>query len=136
MKHKSLIPVLAGAALFVLGFFLLRQDLALPLPYVCIGVGCGLFGHGMGEILSRKAIEKYPEIQKQIEIEQKDERTVAIANMAKAKAFDAMLFLFGALMLSYGLMQADLAVILLLVAAYLFIVGYYVYFQCKFTKEF
>ena len=90
----------------------------------------------MGEILSRKATEKYPEIQKQIEIEQKDERTVAIANMAKAKAFDAMLFLFGALMLSYGLMQADLAVILLLVAAYLFIVGYYVYFQCKFTKEF
>lgn len=136
MKHKSLIPVLAGAALFVLGFFLLRQDLAFPLPYVCIGVGCGLFGHGMGEILSRKATEKYPEIQKRIEIEQKDERTVAIANMAKAKAFDAMLFLFGALMLSYGLMQADLAVILLLVAAYLFIVGYYVYFQCKFTKEF
>ena len=136
MKRKSLIPVLAGAALFVLGFFLLRQDLALPLPYVCIGVGCGLFGYGMGEILSRKATEKYPEIQKQIEIEQKDERTVAITNMAKAKAFDAMLFLLGALMLSYALMQADLAVILLLVAAYLFIVGYYVYFQCKFTKEF
>lgn len=136
MKHKSPFLVAVGVLLFVLGFFLLRQDLALPLPYVCIGVGCGLFGHGMGDILSRKATEKYPEIQKQIEIEQKDERTVAIANMAKAKAFDAMLFLFGALMLSYALMRADLAVILLLVAAYLFIVGYYVYFQCKFTKEF
>lgn len=135
MKHKSLIPILAGAALFVLGFVLLRQNIGLPIPYVCIGVGCGLFGHGMGDTLSRKATEKYPEIQKQIEIEQKDERTVTIANMAKAKAFDAMLFLFGALMLSYALMQADLAVILLLVAAYLFVVGYYVYFQCKFNSE-
>ncbi|MEA4889917.1 MAG: hypothetical protein VB070_10685 [Clostridiaceae bacterium] len=41
-----------------------------------------------------------PEIQKQIEIEKNDERNVAMMNRAKAKAYDIMTFVFGALMLS------------------------------------
>ena len=50
-------------------------------------------------------LESAPEIQKQLEIEQNDERNVTLANLAKGKAFDIMLYLNGALMVSFVLMQ-------------------------------
>lgn len=137
MKHKSLFLAIIGAGLFAAGALLLWQDISLPvLPYLCIGVGCGLFGHGAGDMISRKAAEKHPELQKEIEIQQTDERSVAIANMAKAKAYDMMLLLFGCLMVAFALMDTPLPVILLLAAGYLFTVGYYIYFQIKFNKAF
>lgn len=134
------VVMLAGLLLLAGGLVLIKlsddpQGVLLVLPYVCIGVGCGAFGHGMGEILSRAATKKHPEIQKQIEIEQTDERNVAISNRAKAKAYDVMLFVFAALMLAFALMQVALAATLLLVFAYLLVVGLGVYYRCKFEKE-
>lgn len=105
------------------------------LPYVCIGVGCGLFGQGMGGILSQKAIQNHPEIQKQMDIEKNDERNIAIANRAKGKAFDIMTFVFGALMLAFALMGVDMVATLLLVFAYLFVHGYAIYYRCKYNEE-
>lgn len=107
----------------------------LTLPYVCIGIGSGLFGHGMGSILSRRAMQNNPQMRKQMEIEQNDERNIAIANRAKGKAFDMMTFVFGALMISFALMGADLAAVLLLVSAYLFVHGYALYCRCRYEKE-
>lgn len=107
----------------------------LALPYVCIGVGCGVFGHGMGNIISRRALKKSPEIQKQMEIEKRDERNVAIANRAKAKTYDGMVFIFGALMVSFALMGVDMIAVLLLVFAYLLVIGSGVYYRCKYDKE-
>ncbi len=46
-----------------------------------------------------------------------------------------MIFVFGALMLSYVLMGTDMIVILLLVFAYLFVVAYGLYFRFKYDKE-
>jgi hypothetical protein len=105
------------------------------LPYVCIGLGCGIFGHGMGEIISRRAVKNHPDIKKQIQIDKQDERNVTIGNRAKAKAYDMMIFIFGALMLAFALMGIDTAAVLLLVIAYLFVVGYGIYYRCKFDKE-
>ena len=76
-----------------------------------------------------------PEIQKQIEIDQRDERNVQIANRAKGKAYDAMIFIFGALLVSFALMNTDLFVILSLVAVYLCVVGISIYYRVKFDKE-
>ena len=45
------------------------------------------------------------------------------------------LYIFGALMLAFVLMQIELAAILLLVAAYLFIVGCSIYYRSKYEKE-
>ena len=141
-KHAGWDYIVGSAGLVVLaaGWILLKRFGGDPgflgtLPYLCIGVGCGAFGHGMGGILSRAAVRKHPELQREIEIEQTDERNVAIANQAKAKAFDAMLFIFGALMLSFALMQVELAAILLLVFAYLLVAGLGVYYRCKLEKE-
>ena len=98
-------------------------------------VGCGAFGHGMGGMLSRKALKGSPDLQKQLEIEQKDERNIAISNSAKGKAFDIMLFVYGALMLSFALMQVDLAAILLFVFCYLLVLGCSIYYRVKYEKE-
>lgn len=105
------------------------------IPYVCIGIGCGLFGHGMGNVISERAINSYPELKRQLDIEKNDERNVAIANRAKGKAFDMMTFVFGALMLSFALMGIDMVAVLLLVFAYLLVHGFALYYRFKFDKE-
>lgn len=105
------------------------------LSAVLIGLGCGAFGHGLGDLLSQRALKDAPELARRLEIEATDERNVALANAAKAKAFDQMLYIFGALMLAFVLMQIELAAILLLVAAYLFIVGRSIYYRSKYEKE-
>jgi len=42
---------------------------------------------------------------------------------------------FGALFFAFGLMDAEICVVLLLLAAYLFICGCSVYYRCKYEKE-
>ena len=46
-----------------------------------------------------------------------------------------MVYVFGALMVSLGLMSVDVKVILLLVFAYLFVVGSSIYYLEKYSKE-
>lgn len=127
--------VLAAAGLFWVKSLVNPQGFLLALPYVCIGIGCGVFGHGMGNIISHKAIKTNPDLQKQIEIDKNDERNVAISNRAKAKAYDLMTFVFGALMMIFALMGVDVIAVLLLVFAYLFVQGYGIYYRCKYDKE-
>ena len=139
-RNYDVVKTVVGILLAAIGFVLLRryadsQGVMAVLPFVCIGVGCGAFGHGMGGMLSRKALKGSPDLQKQLEIEQKDERNIAISNSAKGKAFDIMLFVYGALMLSFALMQVDLAAILLFVFCYLLVLGCSIYYRVKYEKE-
>lgn len=142
MKKKGMdyIITILGILLLGIGLFLIKantdpQGIMKALPYLCVGLGCGTFGHGMGNIISRNSLRNSPTIQKQLEIDRKDERNIAITNSAKAKAYDMMIFIFGALMLSYALMNIDLVVILLLVFAYLFVIIYGIYYRVKYDKE-
>lgn len=111
------------------------QGIMRVLPYYCIGIGCGMFGHGAGEIISRRTTKKAQDVQKQIEIEKNDERNIAISSRAKGKAFDAMIYIFGALIVSFGLMELELYVILSLVFAYFLVIGISIYYRCKYDKE-
>lgn len=134
------IAVVFGFLLLGIGLYLIKtiiepQGIMRALPYVCIGLGCGIWGHGMGEIISQRAVKNHPGVEKQIKIDKLDERNVAIGNRAKAKAYDMMIFIFGALMLTFALMGIDMIAILLLVFAYLFVIGYGIYYRCKFDKE-
>jgi len=131
---------IAGGLLLGVGLYLAKtiiepQGIMRALPYVFIGVGCGIFGQGLGEIIGSRAIKNNPDIQKHMEIEKNDERNITIANRAKAKAYDMMIFVFGALMLAYALMGIDMVEVLLLVFAYLFVIGYGIYYRIKFDKE-
>ena len=127
--------LLLGAGLFLLKLLDDPQGIWRTLPYVCIGLGCGTFGHGVGSCVSRKAEASDPALQKQKAIEQNDERNVSVANHAKAKAYDWMIFIFGALMLAFALMGVDTAAILLLVFAYLVVVSLFLYYHGKYNRE-
>ena len=141
--NKKLIDyfiVIIGIILLIGGLVLIKlidtsQGIFIALPYISIGVGCGIFGHGMGNLINSRIMSNRPDIKKQMEIEQKDERNIAIQTSAKAKAYDMMVFVFGAVMVSLALMNVDVTVILILVTAYLFVVGYGVYCRIKYNKE-
>lgn len=139
-KASSRVVTAVGIIILAAGLYMLKaisspQGILRPLPYICVGLGCGLFGQGMGSVVSKMALKNRPDIQKQVEIDTNDERNIAIMNRAKAKAYDIMTFVLGALMLSFALMGVDLIVVLLLVFAYLFVHGYAIYYRFKYDKE-
>ena len=133
MKKADWVITLIGVIMLGIGLFMTKtienvQGILLTLPYVLMGIGCGILGYGMSNIVSPKAISKDLDLQRQLEIEKNDERNIEIATKSKAKAYDLMTFLFGVLMLSFALMNIDMAVILLLVAAYLSVHIYGIYY--------
>ena len=139
-KNFNYLVTVIGLLLLATGLILLKaianpQGILLVVPYVCIGLGCGAFGHGVGDIVNNRVAKNNPQLQKQMEIDKNDERNIAIANQAKAKAYDIMLYVFGALMVAFALMSVDMVVVLLLVVAYLVVVGFFVYFLNKYHKE-
>ena len=142
MKRKVLESLLAagGVLLMAAGLLLLRafpeaEGAARVAPYLMVGLGSGMFGHGMGGIISRRALKGAPDVQKALEIERTDERNVMIGKAAKGKAFDLMTYLYGALTFSFAIMDIGIAPVLLLVAAYLFVHGYAVYWRIRLEKE-
>ena len=100
-----------------------------------IGIGCGVFGHNLGNIFSIRTTRRYPDIAKNIEIVQKDERNIIITYKSKSKAYDMMVFVYGVILLAFGLMQVDMRVIIILAVSYLFIVFYGVFYRIKLDKE-
>lgn len=131
---------LAGLALFAVGLILIKttadsQRLLHVFPYICVGFGCGIMGHGLGEVTIQIAKKRNPAAAKQLEIEKKDERNQAIVNRAKAKAYDLMVFVYGAIFIALALMNIDLTVLVLLVFAYMLVIGYGTYYRYKYYKE-
>ena len=139
-ETRHYILALAGILCFITGLVLLKvitepQGVLQVLPYLSIGVGCGALGHGVGEIATDRTVKKDPQLRKRMEIEKNDERNIAIAHQAKAKAYDIMIYVFGALMIVFSLMNKTLTATLLLVGAYLLVVGVYIFYLNKYQKE-
>ena len=85
--NKNMKPVLftvLGVLLCAAGILTVKRfDLGgQAAPYVCIGIGCGVFGQGLGEILSRRNEKNNPEAARQREVEENDERNIAIRDRA------------------------------------------------------
>ena len=138
--RKEIVWIVVGVVLWGIAVLLLRQNPGnsgfwRALPYVCLGVGAGLLGQGIGRMVQRKALQSDPELARQQEIEAGDERNIQLAQRAKAKAFDLMVFVFSALLLVFALMGVEMTALLLLVAAYLLVQGYAVYCRVKLEKE-
>ena len=60
-SRKNYFITFCGIAFVIGGICLISSfktpnEWTLVLPYICIGVGCGVFGHGMGNLL-RKRLE-------------------------------------------------------------------------------
>ena len=139
-RAKNVWLSVLGFALIAAGIYLIRtvpdpQGILRALPFLLVGFGCGIFGHGLGELLAKKAAESDPETARRMEIDQTDERNVMIGSLAKAKGYDMMTYVFGALMVAFALMGAEWTVIIAMVVAYLFVHGYAIYFRVKLEKE-
>lgn len=135
--RRNWIMAAGGLTMLVTGVILAKLELPRNmeiLGYVLLGLGCGIFGGGTGGVLSDWAVKKDPEAARLVQIAEKDERNVLLADQAKARAFDGMLSIFGALMLVFVLMQVELRGILLLVAAYLTTVGIFVVQRVRLEK--
>lgn len=129
-----------GFIIFVVGLVLIKlvQDadgILKTLPYLCVGLGSGIFGGNMGTALKNKAIFNNPQAARQMEIEEKDERNRAISNKSKARVYDLMIFVYAAILLAFALMQVDIRVTLTLVVIYLFFIFANVYYLNKYNKE-
>ena len=139
MKKGKIFYALAGLGLALLAgglwFVKAYQANSSVAAYLCIGFGCGIFGHSVGELATRYTRRRAPEAARQLEIEENDERNVALRNRAQAKAYNIMVPVFGALFVSFGLMGVEIRVILLLMAAYLFICGCSIFYRIKYEKE-
>ena len=80
-----------GILLAAAGLMLLRAGTPswmAALPYVAIGIGCGLFGCGVSSWINARVLQSRPDLKKQLEIEQNDERNTAIQNKARAISGD------------------------------------------------
>lgn len=145
MRRKAFtaIGLILGVLLIAAGLIMFRlyraadsgQVVMLAVPGVCLGIGSGLFGRSLSELISCHEMKKDPELRKRVEIEENDERNIAVTRRAKARAYDLMLGVFGALMLCFALMGVPVAAVLLLVGAYLLVTGMCVYWQIKYNEE-
>ena len=111
------------------------EGIMAVLPFIMIGIGAGVFGQNIGTVFTNLSYRKNPEAAKQIRIDTNDERNISIRNQAKGKAYDLMIYVFGALMLVYALMQVELWVTLTLVGAFLIVIFANVFYISRYNKN-
>ena len=73
-------------------------------------------------------------MEKQKQIEEQDERNVMLSITASAKAYRMATYVFNILLLSYALMNVELLPILMLIAGYLLVTGYAIWYRMKLEK--
>ena len=128
--------VLLGIGLTIAGILMDKNSgtsnqVLATIPYLLIGLGCGIFGHFMGNIMKYFSTRNNEELERQIEIEKKDERNILIAEKSKAKAYDLMVYLFAGMLIMFSLMRVDKLQILIIVVIYLFLQVYALYWKYK-----
>ena len=141
MKRKgSILLSLLGAAVVVLGF-LLMEPLGGPLPGVLIGLGAGALGAGLSGVFSARIAKRHPEgtrqkadMARKKAVERQDERNIAVNNQAKARVYDMLIYVFSAAIMGCALMQAGLAVVLVLVGVYGLMIACYIGFFAHYNK--
>lgn len=138
-KGKDFILTIIGAILFLGGMALIKfgdvGGLVRIMVCIVMGIGCMLFGHSLGGILSRKALESSPELAENWAIEQGDERNRELEFRSKAKSFDLMIYVFSSLFFCLILLDVELVVFVLVTVAYLFVTLSQVYFRSRLEKK-
>lgn len=73
-----------GLVLLIAGLLIIRLcDIGnQSAPYLCVGLGCGIFGQGLGELITRRTEKGQPELAHRREIEENDERNLALRDRA------------------------------------------------------
>lgn len=128
MKSKSIAKnwifiTLSVMLFFVSGYLLIKypdaKGILQTLPFILIGIGSGILGANVGILIQHHIFKKNPNAYQQAKIEENDERNVHLNQCSKAKAYDASIYLYSALMLYFALFGAELIFLLPLVGCYL-----------------
>lgn len=121
MKKKSsnIILLIAGAILIASSFVFLKSGAFKMLNGACFGIGAGIMGLSISNLLMSHWYKKYPKELKQAEIDSKDERSETIRNKAKAQCSDIIQWIIMAV--AWVTIFADFAlwITLLLVGVFL-----------------
>lgn len=143
-KNKNVVKdcflTFLGIGLVLVGFLFHNKSVSTDkmiatIPYIFITVGCGIFGHFMDNLIKYFSTKNHEELERQIQIEKNDERNILIAEKSKAKAYDLMIYLFASLLIIFSLMGVDKLVIIMIVAIYLSIQIYALYWRSKFESK-
>ena len=143
-KNKNVVKdcflTFLGIGLVLVGFLFHNKivstdKMIATIPYIFIGVGCGIFGHFMDNLIKYFSTKNNEELEKQIQIDKNDERNIIIAEKSKAKAYDLMIYLFASLLIIFSLMGVDKLVIIMIVAIYISIKIYALYWRTKFERK-
>ncbi|HOO76033.1 MAG TPA: hypothetical protein PLS66_12125 [Tepiditoga sp.] len=136
-KKGYLLSVLGIALIFTALYFFINfrstENSLFNLTYILLGIGSGIFGHGLGELII--VYSKNQNLKKSINIQKNDERTIAINNLSKAKAYDVMIYIFSALIMIMAFMNINPVAVIISVSAYLFIIFTNVFYKIKYNKE-
>lgn len=137
---KNILLSFLGVVLVALGLYIYQKTLGMDktvvvIPYIFIAIGCGILGHFTGNLIQHYSTKGNEELKRQIEIEKNDERNVLIAEKSKAKAYDLMIYLFAAMLIIFSLMGADKLQLVVLVAIYLSLQIYALYWKSKFESR-
>ena len=141
-KNKSVfiegLLALLGAGLVIIGFLIFKNINTNNIgifPCIMIALGCGIFGHYTEKMIKYFSLKNREDLRRQIKIDENDERNILIAEKSKAKAYDLMIYLFAAVLLIFSLMRVDKLQIIIIVALYLSIQLYGVYWRNKLERE-
>jgi len=144
MKNKSigkyLVYSLIGAIILASGAVLGKstrnaEGIMQTLPYILIAIGAGIFGNNLSTAFNIHAIKKDPQLGKQNDITENDERNIVIRNKAKSKSYDFMVMAFGVLIIGFALMQIDMKIILAIIIVYILVILSNFCFTIKYHKE-
>lgn len=102
---------------------------------ILLGVGAGLTGMSIANLITTHKLEKDPVLRRKNDIEYNDERNIIIRNRAKAKSADMIQwFIMGIAYLSI-FMDAPLWVTLIIVGVFVLYYLFYAYFLVKYQNE-
>ncbi len=102
---------------------------------ILLGVGAGLTGMSISNLIMNRMLEKDPQLKRKNEIEYKDERNSSIRNHAKAKSADIIQwFIMGIAYLTI-LIGTPLWVTLIVVVVFTLYHGLTAYFTLKYQNE-
>jgi hypothetical protein len=121
-----IIGIIAGIALVIAGIFFKDAELK-GLMGVCVGVGAGLIGMFIANLITLRIETKHPKAFVQKKIEEKDERNRMLWDKTRAKANTIiMMAILPILTLVFVLVDAELYVILAMVGLILLNAGLYI----------
>jgi hypothetical protein len=123
-----------GIALALAGMFF-KDEAQKTLSGVCIGLGAGLFGMFVANLVTLLIESRHPETARAKNIETNDERNTAIRDKAGSKANKALALVLPVITIVFVFLQVDLAVTLIMCALILLQASLGIYYTGYYNKR-